>query len=80
MLTYEDCLAVAGVSEEEVNAIARQRHVPEVVAVQYASCLASRSDGGNTIARIIRDDIESARRHGNLAEAARLRLALRRVA
>jgi hypothetical protein len=79
MLTYEDCLAVAGVSEAEVNAIARHRHVPEVVAVEYASYLAGRADGDATLAGIIRDDIEVARRRGNLAEAARLRLVLRHV-
>jgi hypothetical protein len=79
MLTYEDCLALAGVSEGEVSAIARHRHVPEVVAVEYASYLARQSDGGARIAGIIRDDIESARGRGDLAEAARLRLLLRQV-
>lgn len=77
MLTYEDCLALANLTEEEVRSIARQRHVPEMLALELGHYLTTCPDGGPCIERIILDDIEAARARGDLAEAARLRLVLR---
>jgi hypothetical protein len=33
MLTYDDCLALSGLTTEEVAAIAAHEHVPEIVAL-----------------------------------------------
>lgn len=79
MLTYEDCLALANLTEEEVRTIARHQHVPEMLALELGNYLASCPEGGPCIERMIRADIEAARRRGDLAEAARLRLVLRHL-
>ena len=77
MLTFEDCLDFANLTSEEVDAIAEHEHVPEMVALELGSYLCETPEGEWRISRMILDDIESARKKGDLAAAARLRLVLR---
>ena len=69
MLTYEDCLELSDLTEEEVEAIARHEHIPEIVALEMGSYLVHSSDGVPMIKRIILDDIEEERRRGNADKA-----------
>jgi hypothetical protein len=39
MITLEDCVALCGLTEEEVLAIAEHEHVPEIAATALASYL-----------------------------------------
>lgn len=78
MITYEDCVALAGLTEEEVAAVAMHEGVPEMLAAELGSQLCLTSEGQARLVRMILDDIETARRAGHCAEAARLRLVLRR--
>lgn len=72
MLTREDCLALCELSEDEVDAIAEHEHLPEVVAMELGQYLCHTPDGEARIEKMIVDDIESARAHGNYAHMAKL--------
>ena len=77
MLTLEDCVALCGLTEEEVEAIAWHEHVPEAVAAEIASYLIHAPNGAPVVRRVIMDDIAEARRAGDEEKLARLRLTLR---
>jgi hypothetical protein len=78
MLTFEDCLALCELSEDEIDAIAEHEQISETVAVELGSYLIHGPDGQLLIQRMIIDDIQAARRRGDLAHAARLKQTLRR--
>lgn len=73
MITYEDCLGIAGLSEAEVQAIADHEHLPGMVALELAGHLLCCPGGERRLAGMILDDVVTARARGDLAEAARLR-------
>lgn len=77
MLTYEDCVALAELTEEEVAAIAEHERVPEIIAAELGNYLVHDPRGVPKIRRIIVDDIAHARERGDLAGAARLKLVLK---
>lgn len=64
MLTLEDCVGLCELNKEEIDAIARHEHLPEIIAVEMADYLCRTHDGRMAIKRIIIDDIEDARRRG----------------
>jgi hypothetical protein len=78
MLTFEDCLALCELTEDEVDAIAEHEQLSETVAVELGSYLIQGPDGQLLIQRMIVDDIEAARRRGDVARAAHLKQTLRR--
>jgi len=77
MLTYEDCIGVSGLTDEEVDAIAEHEHVPAMVALEYGRYLMEGPDGARRLQRIILDDIDVARARGDSLHAACLKLILR---
>jgi len=77
MLTYEDCLEMAELTEEEVEAIAEHEHLPEMVALELGNYLSHREDGIPVLKRIILDDIAEAERHGHREQALKLKLVLK---
>jgi hypothetical protein len=77
MLTLEDCIALCDLSEEEVLAIARHEHIPEIAAAELASYLMHCPDGELCIKGMIRDDIASAIAHGNRVRELTLKALLR---
>lgn len=58
MLTYRDCLALSLLSEEEVKAIARHEHVPEIVALELGWALSKTPEGRWQVQRMIRENAE----------------------
>ncbi len=60
MLSLEDCIALCGLTEEEVRAIAEHEHIPEVAAAELGNYLVSSPDGELCIKAMIRDDIAHA--------------------
>lgn len=72
MLAREGCLALCELSEDEVEAIAEHEHVPELVAMELGQYLCRTPNGEARIERMIIDDIEHARTHGNYAHMAKL--------
>lgn len=76
MLTREDCLALSGVEEDIIDAIAEHEHIPEMVAAELACYLCRSPAGELRIRRIVLDDIEAARAAGNEEKVLHLKLAL----
>lgn len=78
MITFEDCLSLCELTEDEIAAIAEHEHLPEPVALEMGSYLLDAPGGEVRIQRIILDDISAAQRRGDLIHAARLKQTLRR--
>ena len=76
MLTREDCIALCDLSEAEIAAIAQHEHVSMVLAAEIAQYLIHLPDGATRIRRIILDDIAEAQKHGQAADARRLKAVL----
>ena len=72
MLTFEDCIALSHLSEEEVSAIAEHERIPEMTAIEYGDYLIQTPDGEQKIQQIILDDIEHSKTNGNLKHAKEL--------
>ena len=77
MLTIEDCVALCGLTEEEVEAIAEHEHLPRMLATEMAAYLVETPTGERRIRRMIREDIEMASTRGDHAHAAKLKLVLK---
>ena len=77
MLTYEDCLGLCDLTEEEVDAIAEHEHIPDIVAAELGNYLVHEEPGIRKIRRIILDDIETAEQKGDKEHALVLKLTLR---
>jgi hypothetical protein len=80
MLTFEDCLALAGLSREEAAAIAAHEGLPATVAVELGSYLRRCPGGEHCILTMIRGELEAARARGDGASTVRLRRLLRGTA
>jgi hypothetical protein len=72
MLTYEDCLALCGLTEDEIEAIAEHEQVPEMIVMEMAAYLIKTDTGERYIKRMILDDIEHAKATGNTEHAGKL--------
>ena len=60
MLSLEDCIALCGLTEEEVLAIAHHERLTEVAAAELGNYLVQRPDGEARIRSMIVEDIASA--------------------
>lgn len=78
MLTYEDCVGLTDLEEEEIEAISQHEHVPEMIAAELGCCLTHEAGGDLRIDRIIRDDIGEAARRGHPQESLHWRAVLER--
>ncbi len=65
MITLEDCLALCGLSEAEVLAIAEHEHIPEIAATELAEYLLLAERGPHRICAMITDDIRAAQNRGD---------------
>ena len=52
MVTYEDCLALAGLTPEQVDRVAARERVPAIVALGLASHLARTVENERSVRRI----------------------------
>lgn len=77
MLTFEDCLGLSDLNEDEILAIAEHEHIPELAALELGNYLISTPTGEKRLKRMILDDIASARRAGDSVHAASLKLVLK---
>lgn len=77
MLTYEDCVALSGLTEDEIAALAEHEHCPDIVALELGSYLLRQPDGTARISACIRDDIRQASARCDHAHSAKLKLVLR---
>ena len=77
MLTYDDCLALCGLSKGEIAAIAEHEHVPEMLATEMGAYLCRNAAGERCIRRFILDDIVAAEARHDHRHAAMLRAVLK---
>ena len=77
MISLEDCIGLCGLDEEQVEAISEHEHIPEIAAAALASYLLRQPHGGETIRKMITDDIHKALDDGRIMHAAELFMALR---
>jgi hypothetical protein len=77
MLTFEDCVALCGLSEDEILAIAEHERIPVIVASEMANYLVTLPDGEVRIKTIIKDDLSAARDRGDREHELALRCVLR---
>ena len=73
MLTYEDCVGLCELTEDEIRAIAEHEHLPELVALELGQYLVQSADGQRQIRRMILEDIETAEAAGHAAVVLRLK-------
>jgi hypothetical protein len=77
MLSLEDCIALCGLTEEEVLAIAEHEHIPEIAATELAHYLVHSTDGEMCIKAMICDDIASAIARGDRVRELTLKMVVR---
>lgn len=77
MLSLEDCIALSGLTEDEVLAIAQHEHIPEIAAAELGNYLSSSPDGRLAIKSMIRDDIQAAEARGERDRVLALKMVLR---
>ncbi len=76
MLTYEDCIALCDLSEDEIRAIAAHEHIPLLAALELGTYLVRARRGAPRISRMIIDDIKAARAAGDRLEELKLKAVL----
>lgn len=70
MLTLEDCIAFSGLTGDQVDAVARHRHIPAIVAAEWAECLLATEDGCNAVeAALIEEAVRATAHHRACAGA-----------
>jgi hypothetical protein len=79
VLTFEDCLGLCELSEEEIRAIAEHEHLPQIVALELGNYLMRGPDGELLVSHMFIDDIRAAERRGDRVHAALLKRALRQL-
>ena len=77
MLTFDDCVALCELTEEEIAAIAEHEHLPMIVAAELGNYLIQEPHGALRVKRIILDDMTAAGRAGDRRHALTLKLVLR---
>jgi len=77
MLTFDDCVALCELTEEEIAAIAEHEHLPMIVAAELGNYLIHGPDGALRIKRIILDDMVAANRARDSRRRLTLKLVLR---
>lgn len=77
MISLEDCVAMCGLSPDEVAAISEHEHIPEIAATAFADYLLHQAGGPERIRTMIVEDIHKALDDGRIEHAAELFSALR---
>lgn len=72
MISLEDCIALCGLTEDEVRALAEHEQIDEIQAAALAQSLLSQPDGCRKIGAMIADDVNSAVLRGDRRHAAEL--------
>jgi hypothetical protein len=76
MISLEDCLALCGLTKDEVLALAEHEHIPDITATAFGQYLLNQPNGCKVIRDIIAEDIGWARGRGDERHAIELTLTL----
>lgn len=60
MISYEDCVALCGLTKEEIAAIAEHEHIPDMAAAILGQYILQREHKPEEICRMISDDVRAA--------------------
>lgn len=71
MLTFEDCLGLAALTDDEVDAIARHERIPAMVALELGFHLLRSQRGKEKARQFVVDDILEAQARNNCRDCAR---------
>jgi hypothetical protein len=77
MLTYQDCVALSGLTEDEIAAVAEHEHCPSIIALELGNYLLRQPDGTARISAYIQDDILRAHARCDYAQSSKLKFVLR---
>ena len=77
MISFEDCIALCGLTAEEIAAIAEHEHIPEIAAANLGRYLLAHPHGADDIKTMLVDDIRLSAQKGDFGHAAQLTGALR---
>lgn len=77
MLTWDDCVGLCDLTEEEIEAIRQHEHLPALAALELGQYLVHHEGGCPAIRRMILDDIETARAKGDFLAILKLKLVLK---
>lgn len=72
MISLEDCIALCGLSRDEIDAIAEHQHVPEICAAALAQYLMHKKKGPEFIRDMIVGDVRAAQARGDRAHTQEL--------
>jgi hypothetical protein len=76
MITHEDCVALCGLTQDEVHALAEHEHIPDIAAAALGQCLLNQPKGCQIISDMIADGMRGARQRGDDKHANELALIL----
>ncbi len=76
-LTFDDCIGLCDLTEEEVLAIAEHEHIPAMTAIELGNYLVHSPEGEERIKSMIRDDIAAAATCGDRLKALALKSIIR---
>ncbi len=76
MISLEDCLALCGLTSDELHALAEHEHIPDIAAAALGQYLLNQPGGCTTIRDMIAEDIRWARGRGDEGHACELTLTL----
>jgi hypothetical protein len=77
MITLDDCVALCGLTNDEVRALAEHEHIPDMAAAALGQCLLAQLGGCQIVRDMIADDIRWARERGDEKHADELALTLK---
>lgn len=63
MLSLEDCIGFSGLTPDQLDAVAHRRHLPAVIAAEWAEMVLEGPDGARTIEAVLAEELDCARRH-----------------
>ena len=69
MISLEDCIALCGLTEKEVQALAEHEQIGDIQAAALAQCLLGQPDGCRKIGAMIADDVNWAILRGDRGHA-----------
>jgi hypothetical protein len=77
MLSYQDCVGLCDLTEDEIRAIAEHERLPELVALELGQYLVQSTDGQRQIRRMILDDLKAAQAAGHAEDVLRLKATMK---
>ncbi|NBN62975.1 hypothetical protein [Pannonibacter tanglangensis] len=77
MISLIDCIALSGLDEAEVRALAEHEHLPDIAAAALGAYLLHLPHGPERVQRMIEEDIRAALERSDRAHARDLFMALR---